>query len=142
MHDFELLLFCVNPGFVRDAVAAGIDCIIVDWEYRGKAERQRGADTQINRDTVDDLIRVRGATDARIIVRITQFGAETPAEIEQAINHGADENLLPMVETEQEVIRTLELVNGRACVGILIETIAAVAIADRLGRLGLSRVYL
>jgi len=56
---FTLTLFSTRPAFIRQAVAAGIDAVLVDWEYRGKERRQASADTQINHDTLDDLRRVR-----------------------------------------------------------------------------------
>lgn len=46
-----------------------------------------------------------------------------------------------MVRTTTEVERVLDWVAGRAGVGILVETCAAVAIAEQLARLPLSRVY-
>ena len=61
--------------------------------------------------------------------------------MEQAVETGADELLLPMVRTPAEVERTLALVRGRAGLGILVETREAVAAADELARLPLSRVY-
>ncbi len=39
---FELVLFSTDPVFIRQAVAAGVDSIIVDWEYLGKEQRQAG----------------------------------------------------------------------------------------------------
>ena len=35
---------------------------VVDWERRGKADRQAGANTEIGVDTVDDLRAARAAT--------------------------------------------------------------------------------
>jgi coenzyme F420-reducing hydrogenase delta subunit len=141
MKPFDLFLFSTNATFVRDAVAAGIDGIIVDWETRGKDVRQASADTQINYDTLDDLRRVRAATTARVICRINGVGATTACEIEHAIDAGADEILLPMVRTPAEVVSVLEMVRGRCGAGILIETTSAAACAGDLAALPLSRIY-
>lgn len=138
---FSLLLFSTGTSFIRRVVAAGVDGIIVDWESRGKEERQRHADTEINRDTPDDLRRVRGCTDVPVICRINGCGPTTEAEIEQAIDGGADEILLPMVRTVAEVEGVIRRVRGRCAVGILIETVEATALAEELSRLPLSRVY-
>ena len=54
---------------------------------------------------------------------------------------GADDVLLPMVVTVEQVDRTLDLVNGRCGVGILIETLPAVAAAAGLATRPLSRIY-
>jgi hypothetical protein len=138
---FSLLLFSVDAALVREAVRAGVEGIVVDWESAGKSERQQGADTEINRHSVEDLRRVRAATDGLVVCRIDNSG-ETPAEIERAIDAGADELLLPMVRGVREVEAVLDQVRGRCRVGILIETQDAVARASSLCALPLSRVYL
>jgi hypothetical protein len=126
---------------VRRAVAAGVGGIVVDWEWRGKELRQANADTQINRHTLDDLRAVRAATSGPIVCRLNAFGRHTEAELEQAIEGGADEVLLPMVRSAHEVTAALHLARGRCGVGILVETAAAVEAAPELARLPLSRVY-
>jgi hypothetical protein len=154
-----LILFSTCPAFIRQAVAAGVDAVLIDWEYSGKERRQASADTQINHDTVDDLRRVRACTDAHVICRINGRGeamtgevrqtieaeaGEPPLaadEIEQAIGSGADELLLPMVRSVEEVELVLDQVAGRCGVGILIETVEAVELVEELARLPLSRVY-
>jgi len=138
---FSLTVFSTQPDFIRRAVAAGVDEIIVDWENRGKQDRQAFADTEINHDTLDDLRRVRACTDARVICRVNPFDGITPDEVEQAVGAGADEILLPMVRSLQEVAAVLSCVNGRCGVGILIETVDAVRRVEELARLPLSRVY-
>ena len=90
---FSLMLFSTDPGWIVRNVAAGVSAIIVDWERNGKVTRQSGADTQIGVDTLEDLERVRAATDARIICRINGYGDCTRREVDQAISAGADEIL-------------------------------------------------
>ena len=141
LRPVDLFLFTVDPSWGRDVVAAGAAGIVVDWERRGKARRQLGENTQINADTPDDLSRMRGATDGRLICRINGFGPWTAAEVAAAAARGADEVLLPMVRTTEEVDRTLDLAAGRCGVGILIETQGAVARARALAARPLSRVY-
>ncbi|MBI5419762.1 MAG: hypothetical protein HZA60_06725 [Deltaproteobacteria bacterium] len=138
---FSLFLFSTDTAFITRAVAGGADGVIVDWEYAGKETRQRFADTQINRDTPEDLRRVRGCIEATVICRVNAYGETTAVEVEQAIEAGADEILLPMVRTVEDVEDVLEKVRGRCGVGILIETVAAVASAKEFSRLPLSRVY-
>ena len=137
----DLYLFSTDVDYAREALAAGVDGLVVDWEHIGKQERQSGADTEVNHDTVEDLVRLRGATDAPILVRIHAQGERTAREVEQAIDGGATEILLPMVRSVADVARTLELIEGRCGLGILIETVDAVRIARQLCRLPLARVY-
>ena len=137
----DLFLFTVDPRWGADVVAAGAAGIVVDWERRGKARRQLGEDTQINADTPEDLARMRAATDGRLLCRINAFGPWTGGEVDEAIGCGADEILLPMVRTPDQVDRALDLVAGRCGLGILIETQDAVGRAAELARRPLSRVY-
>ncbi|MGY1743154.1 MULTISPECIES: aldolase/citrate lyase family protein [unclassified Blastococcus] len=137
----DLLLFTVDPGWGRDVVAAGAAGIVVDWERRGKHRRQRGEGTQINADTLDDLVRMRAATDGRLLCRVNGYGPWTAGEVADAVAAGADEVLLPMVRGTEEVDRTLDLVAGRCGVGILVETQDAVDRVAALARRPLSRLY-
>ncbi len=138
----ELFLFTSDVGLATQAVAAGVDGIVIDWERSGKHARQRGADTEVNEDTVEDLRRLRASTDARILCRINPLGVETAGEIDAAVEAGAAEVLLPMVRSRHDVEQALELAAGRVELGILVETAEAVASAPELARLPLSRVFL
>lgn len=138
----ELFLFTVDPAFGSAVVAAGATGVVVDWERRDKARRQAGEGTQINADTPADLARMRAATDGRLLCRINGWGPWTPAEVDEAVARGADEILLPMVRTPEQVDRTLDAVAGRCGLGILVETQDAVLRAAELARRPLSRIYL
>ena len=140
-HQFSLTLFSTDCDFITQATAAGIDEILVDWEYIGKSERQMDADTQINQATITDLQRVRGCTNARVLCRINSFGSTTPDEIEAAVDAGVDEIMLPMVRTPAEVEAVLKQVDQRCGVGILVETVGAIQCLAELGQLPLARVY-
>ena len=137
----DLLLFTVDPGWGADVVAAGAAGIVVDWERRGKARRQLGEGTQINSDTPADLSRMRAATGGRLFCRVNGYGPWAAGEVDEAIARGADELLLPMVRTTEEVDRTLDLVAGRCGLGILIETQDAVLRAAELAARPLARIY-
>lgn len=137
----QLYVFSVEPGLVRDVVVAGAAGIVVDWENRGKERRQQGWGTEINRHTPRDLERVRAATGGRVLCRINAHGPWTADEVRAAVARGADEILLPMVRRPEEVDRTLDLVDGRCGLGILVETRDAVERAAELARRPLSRVY-
>jgi len=138
----DLFLFTVDPAWGRDVVAAGAAGVVVDWERRGKARRQAGEGTQINGDTLEDLVRIRTGVPGRVVCRINGFGPWTGGEVADAVAAGADEILLPMVRTADEVDRTLDLVADRCGLGILIETQDAVDRAAALARRPLSRIYL
>lgn len=141
MTDFELFLFSVDPHFIRAAVDAGVNGVVVDWESADKSRRQNGYDTEINRHTVADLECVRHTTDCTILCRINNDPDRLACETEAAIAGGADELLLPMVRSVEEVERLLDRVRDRCRVGMLIETPEAVAICTDFRRLPLARVY-
>ena len=123
-------------------VGAGATGVVVDWERRGKRARQAGADTQINADTPEDLAAVRAATPGVVLCRVNRWSRWTPAEIEVAIEAGADEVLLPMVRRPEEVDAALGVVGGRCRLGILVETTDAVRRVEALAARPLSRIYL
>jgi hypothetical protein len=141
VRPFELFLFSTDPETVSRAAEAGVDGFIVDWESKGKEERQSGADTEINHDTPDDLRRVRSSTASRVVCRVNRPGPWTPGEIGEAVAGGADEILLPMVRSPGEVLDAIRVARGRCGVGILVETVDAVRCAPELARLPISRAY-
>jgi hypothetical protein len=141
MTTFSIFLFSTNPKFIAQSVSGGVEGIVVDWENIGKKKRQAFVDTQINRDTLEDLRHVRASTQAHVICRINRFGESTRNEIEQALLAGADELLLPMVSTVAEVEKVLELVGERCSLGILVETLSAISTIDQLSQLPLSKIY-
>ena len=138
---FGLLLFSTDCELIPRAMAAGVSAVVVDWERAGKERRQSRADTQINPDTLDDLRRVRAATSAPVICRINGPGFTTEQEIEQAVAAGADELLVPMVQSPGDVTAVLRQVGSRCRVGIMLETVGAVESARELGDLPLARTY-
>lgn len=138
---FQLVLFSTDCRLITAAVAGGVTSILIDWESAGKRIRQLGADTQVGTDTLEDLPRVRASVAARIVCRTDRYGSATHQQIEYAIEHGADEVLLPMVRGVAEVEAALDQVRRRIGVGILIETQAAVGAVADLARLPLSRIY-
>jgi hypothetical protein len=140
-QEFSLFLFSTDPRIIRIAVRSGVRAIIVDLERLGKEQRQAGSDTDISTHTIADLRRVRSVTAATVICRINGFHPGTREEIEQVVDAGADELLLPMVRSPAEVESVIEMVRDRAGVGILIETTQAVYRAPTLAKLPLTRVY-
>ena len=138
----DLQLFTTDLACARQAVLAGITAFVVDWEWRDKEGRQNGFDTEINRDTPEDVARMSEVSGTRRICRVNRFGPWTPEEVEVAIECGATQLLLPMVETAAEVEAYLRLVRGRVRAGILVETQAAFEGARDLAGLGVDAVYI
>jgi len=139
----DLVLFSRDPEDARRAFAAGVDAFIVDWEERGKQERQRDADTEIAPGTRADLEQIvrRGPAGAPVWCRVN--GAERPGreEVEAAVAAGAACVLLPMVREPGQVRSFLDLLRGRARAGILVETDEAVRRLGELARLPVDVVF-
>jgi citrate lyase beta subunit len=137
----DFLLFERDPARVRAAVAAGIRDFILDWETRGKEERQAGADLEQNADTPEDVRAVRALAPGRVICRVNPVWDGTAREVDAAVEAGASVVLLPMVRGTREVEAALAAARGRAGIAILIETVDAVERARELSRLPLAFVY-
>ncbi|HWQ46358.1 MAG TPA: aldolase/citrate lyase family protein, partial [Longilinea sp.] len=140
-YPFDLFLFATHPEVIQAATDAGMDGFVVDWETKGKEQRQRGFDTQINRQTLDDLRTVRKNTAARLICRINSLHDDSREEVERALDGGADEILLPMVRQPQQVDRVLTFIAGRKDMSILIETQDGVECAAELNNFPLKHIY-
>jgi hypothetical protein len=139
--ELDLFVVSADPDRAAEATAVGAAGVVVDWERRGKRQRQAGFDTQIGADTHDDLRRVRAATEAGVLCRLNGWGRWSPAELDEAVELGADEVLLPMVRRPEEVDRALEALSGRCGLGILVETVDAVRCIGQLAARPLTRVY-
>ncbi|MFO1448371.1 MAG: hypothetical protein U1F61_26785 [Opitutaceae bacterium] len=138
----NLLLFSHDPVYAGAAVAAGVNAIIVDWEFRSKERRQAGFNTEINEGTASDLRAIRAATPGRIICRINNDPATRREELRLACELGADEVLLPMVRTTAEVHDCLDALPSGRELSILVETEESLALARDWDALPLARVYL
>jgi hypothetical protein len=141
MMALELLLFTNRPALAQRSLIGGVAGIVIDWERAGKSRRQEGADTLISSDSPADLERMRTSVTAPLICRLDQVGPWTPDQLELAVRLGADEVLLPMVRRPEEVELALALAGGRCGVGILVETLSAIANARALATMPVSRVY-
>jgi len=137
MSKFKIFVFIADVNIINNTKKS-CDGFIIDWENKGKDKRQKGYDTQINYQTVDDLKQIRALTDSYLICRIHRGNLK---EVDLAISNGANEVLLPMVETVKEVEDTLKYIKKRCNLGILVETKNAVKIIKDLGVLPLSRIY-
>lgn len=142
MPAFELLVFAADPARAAAVLNAGASGVIVDWENKGKPERQQGADTEINFFGPEDLLRVRRRVNGHVICRINGFHGGTAEEIQKALDSGAGEIFLPMVRSLDHAERFLRWVNGRAQASILIETQQAILLAPELGAMPFRRIYI
>ena len=50
------MLLTGDPIFAKNAEACGVDRIFLDLEYINKADRQKGRNTFITRNTIEDVL--------------------------------------------------------------------------------------
>lgn len=139
---FDFVLFEHNPARVETAVAAGIRSFMVDCEWKGKKERQTGADTEISPTNIENIREVTAIPYAKAYCRINRAGSWTASEVECALQNGAARIFLPMVESPEEVEAFLRYIDGKAEAAILVETQKALKYLDELAQLPLDAVYI
>jgi hypothetical protein len=137
----DVVLFALDVDYAAAAEREGVAAVVVDWEWRGKAVRQHGRDTQINYGTQDHLTRARARCAGHVICRINNQPGVRVREARLAVDLGADEVWLPMVRSIAEVRECLDAVGNRASVGMMLETRDALALGGEITQLPLSRVY-
>ena len=142
--DFKLMILAADPVSAREAQSAGVDRIFYDLEYINKAERQRGRNTVLSTNQIDDIPSVRAVVDrSELLVRTNPIHAYSKTEIEKAIAYGADVLMLPMVMDRHDVETYVSLVQGRARVCIMVETAQALArIDDILAVPGVDEIFI
>jgi len=119
----EFFLFTADLSYALAAEKAGIDSIIIDWEYEGKQDRQSGHDLEINRNGPLDIEKLAANLRIPITVRVNAFSDSTCSEIDCAITHGADIIMLPMARSASEVRSFLQYIDSRTKTIIQIETL-------------------
>lgn len=140
---FLNLMYITNhPKIAAIAENAGTDCIFVDLEYLGKADRQKGLDTVLSHHTFADVANVRSVLKkAKLLVRCnpihekSDFINSTEEEIDTIVNNGADIIMLPYFKKTEEVARFLAAVRGRTKTMLLVETPGAVKNIDSILKL-------
>ncbi len=138
---FELIAFYSNPKTLDELIKSGIDGVIIDWENKGKMNRQSLYNTQVNEHRSKELIIAREKNISNIICRINGPQYWSVDEIEKAIDLGANELLVPMIKCQKEVEFILNQVRGRIDVGVMIETNEALLIADELDKMPIHRFF-
>lgn len=138
----ELFLFSHDLEYAPRAIEAGFDAIVVDWEWRGKDARQAGRATEVNRGTERDLADMRRLIRAKVFCRINNdsWSARRDEAI-RAADMGADEVLLPMVRSLDEVDDCLSVLPRDCALGVMVETREALTLGPGLSARSLARCF-
>lgn len=122
----RLLFITANPEMAAFVLKEGVDRIFVDLEILGKVERQGHLDTVISRHKMEDVSNLRAVLPTgTLLVRLNPINPETEIEVDEAIRRGADTLMLPMFHSQEEVKTFCKVVDGRARVCLLVETVGA-----------------
>lgn len=139
----ELIQITDDLAFARRCDALDGMRVFVDLERTGKAQRQAGRNTFISTHEMADVAKVKSQLRrSPLMVRVNPLHEATGAEVQQALDGGADLLMLPMFAGTDELRRFVDLVDGRAQVVALLETAGALSCAaDWIGMPGLAEVY-
>ena len=139
----DLLQFTNDPLLARRCDALDGLRLVVDLERLGKAERQAGRNTFISAHSVDDIGRIKAQLRrSRLMVRVNPLHPGTPAEVDAALDQGADLLMLPMFADAATLQAFSRLVHGRCPIVPLVETASALQSArEWIDTPGLWEVY-
>ena len=142
--NMKLMLVTSDIDNIKEAQDAGVDRIFFDLEYINKSERQRGRNTLILHNDIEEIPKLRQIiTKSELLVRVNALYPHSKREIDKAIGYGADIIMLPMVIDADDVRTLVEYVDGRAKVMPMIETAQALArIDDILEVKGIDEIYI
>lgn len=139
----DLMMITNNPSIAKEAEIAGVDRIFLDYEIRGKIERQGHLDTHITDHEFEDISKINNVLDkSKLLVRVNPLYENSKEEIDKAVEYGADIIMLPMFKTVSEVEKFIDLVSGRAKTSLLLETAAAmVRVKDIIKINGIDEIH-
>lgn len=140
----KLMLLTGDPVFAKKAEQCGVDRIFLDLEYINKADRQKGRNTFITKNSVDDVKALRNAlSKSELLVRVNPINPLSKGEIDAVCDAGADLIMLPMVYDADDVKTFVNIVNGRAKTVPMIETAQAMARIDEILAVdGVDEIYI
>ncbi len=140
----KLMLVTSDIPNIIEAQNAGVDRIFFDMEYINKAERQRGRNTLILHNNIEDLKEICSVVkESELLVRVNALHPNSKKEIDKSIEYGADIIMLPMVMDSEDVELLVKYVNGRAQVMPMIETAQSLTrIDDILNVKGIDEIYI
>jgi len=127
----KYLFITDDPDVAQHVVQCGVQRIFFDLEILGKVDRQGGKDTVISRHRPENIGIVRRACDsaqfkgAEFMVRVNPLHSASRTEVDFCIDQGAQFLMLPMFRSAKELEHFCKLVNGRANVIPLVETVGA-----------------
>ena len=133
---FQLTVITNDPEYWSTLEAAGCRRVMLDLEILGKEKRQYGYDTVISNHHIDDVARMRlYCPDSELVVRVNPLNYESKHEFESVLECEPTHIMLPMFREASDLELALELIDGRASLIPLVETIDALGAVSSLKEL-------
>ena len=139
------LMFITNrPDVAKIAEKNMVDRIWIDLETRGKKERQGHVDSVKSYHKIADVSKIRNTiSKAQLLVRVNPLWEGSRSEINEVVSRGVDIIMLPMFRTADDAKQFVDLVNGRAKVLLLVETIDAEKNIDEIASVaGIDEIHI
>ena len=139
----DLIQITNDPAFARRCDALEGMRLFVDLERLGKAQRQAGRSTFISTHDTGDVRKIKSQLRrSKLMVRVNPMNAGTRDEVEAVLEGGADMLMLPMFSHAGELHEFSRLVDGRAPLVPLLETVGALSsMGDWIATPGVAEVY-
>lgn len=129
----KLMLLTADITAAALADSTGVDRIFYDLETMHKEERQKGRNTLISANKIENIHKIKSCLkQAELLVRINPHHPDSCTEIDTAIAQGADIIMMPMITSAYQVEELVQMVDGRAKVCPLLETAQTVARIDSI----------
>jgi citrate lyase beta subunit len=143
VNAFVLTLFTDDPELARAADDAGIERIGVDLEQLNKLARQAGTNSRLSGHRIESLAPIRAVLRrAQLFARSNPLHDGSAAEIEALLGHSVAVIMLPYFRTADELACFCRLVDGRAVVVGLAETVESLdCMGDILLTPGLGEIH-
>ena len=139
--EMELFVFHRDQDTNHQCISGGAAGIVIDLESKGKWERQNGHDTEINFHSTQDIRDLKSAGSAYVICRCNAINSNSEIELNEIIAAGADEILIPMISTLDEVDFAKNIISNRCDISLMIETPQAIELLDALDNQSFKRFF-
>ncbi len=114
----KMFLFTADVEQALLATRSGVDGVMLDWEKKPAGyDKTRG-----ELDSVEDLRRLSERLELCVAVRINGDQRDLSAEVQLALENGAQYIMLPMARNADDVSRFFDCIGGRAKTIVQIET--------------------
>ncbi|BFO02944.1 hypothetical protein KNHN1_13220 [Pseudomonas guariconensis] len=133
---FNYMFITDTPEIAQYVEAFGVNRIFVDLERNGKVERQGHLNTVISTHNPKNIEKIKLVLrSADLMVRINPFFKGSLDEIEMVLDGGCQSIMIPMFRDLRTLEEFGEIINGRAKVIPLVETIEASRLVKEISSL-------